>query len=39
MFFVTSTASGIFDVDLVPGAAELDGVVARFELTKHFHGG
>jgi len=35
---VIRTASGTFDVSLVPGIAELDGVVSRFELTKLFHG-
>jgi hypothetical protein len=35
---VSRTASGTFDVNLVPGAAELDGAVKRFELTKRFHG-
>jgi hypothetical protein len=35
---VTTTASGTFDVSLVPGVAELDGTVGRFELTKRFHG-
>jgi hypothetical protein len=35
---VSTTASGTFDVSLVPGVAELDGAVGRFELTKRFHG-
>jgi hypothetical protein len=35
---VSSTAKGTFEVDLVPGTAELDGAVGRFELTKRFHG-
>ncbi|MGH9079510.1 MAG: DUF3224 domain-containing protein [Acidimicrobiales bacterium] len=33
-----STARGTFEVNLAPGAAELDGAVSRFELTKQFHG-
>jgi hypothetical protein len=35
---VTSTASGTFDVDLTPGATELDGAVGRFDLRKQFRG-
>ena len=35
---VSRTASGTFDVNLTPGADELDGAVRRFELTKRFHG-
>jgi hypothetical protein len=35
---VSKTASGTFDVTLVPGVVELDGAVGRFELTKRFHG-
>jgi hypothetical protein len=35
---MSRTANGTFDVSLVPGAAELDGAVSRFELTKRFHG-
>ncbi|MCU1489233.1 MAG: hypothetical protein JWM85_638 [Acidimicrobiaceae bacterium] len=38
MRFVNNTARGTFDVDLASGAAELDGSVRRFELTKRFHG-
>lgn len=32
------TARGTFDVQLVPGPAELDGVVNRFDFTKTFKG-
>jgi hypothetical protein len=35
---VTSTARGTFEVTMQPGAAELDGAVARFELSKTFAG-
>ncbi len=35
---MAKTASGTFEVTLTPGAAELDGAVGRFELTKRFHG-
>lgn len=35
---MTDTASGTFDVELVPAPAELDGAVSRFELRKSFHG-
>ena len=35
---MASTASGTFDVTMRPGATELDGAVARFELTKTFAG-
>lgn len=35
---MASTARGTFDVQLQPGAAELDGAVDRFELSKTFHG-
>ena len=35
---MASTAKGTFDVRLQPGAAELDGAVGRFELSKTFHG-
>jgi hypothetical protein len=35
---VGRTASGTFDVNVAPGAAELDGAVKRFELNKRFHG-
>lgn len=35
---MTSTASGTFDVTTLPGPAELDGAVSRFELSKMFHG-
>jgi hypothetical protein len=35
---MVSTAKGTFDVTLQPGAAELDGAVGRFELSKTFHG-
>jgi hypothetical protein len=34
-----SVASGTFDVQLVPGPAELAGAVGRFELSKTLHGG
>jgi hypothetical protein len=32
------TARGTFDITMQPGAAELDGTVARLELSKRFHG-
>jgi hypothetical protein len=32
------TARGTFEVTMQPGAAELDGAVGRFELSKRFHG-
>ena len=35
---MTSTARGTFEVTMRPGAAELDGAVARFELEKTFAG-
>jgi hypothetical protein len=35
---MTSTARGTFEVTVAPGAAELGGAVARFELTKSFAG-
>jgi hypothetical protein len=35
---VTSVAKGTFEVDLIPGPAELNGTVARFDLVKTFHG-
>ena len=35
---MASTASGTFDVTLRAGAAELDGAIGRFELSKTFHG-
>jgi Protein of unknown function (DUF3224) len=35
---VSAVARGTFEVDLVPGPAELDGTVARFDLVKTFHG-
>lgn len=35
---MTTTARGTFDVHLLPGPAELDGAVQRFELTKTFSG-
>ena len=35
---MTTTASGTFNVTMLPGPAELDGVVTRFELSKTFHG-
>jgi Protein of unknown function (DUF3224) len=35
---MTSRANGTFDVTVRPGAAELDGAIARFELSKTFHG-
>ena len=35
---MTTTARGTFAVTLQPGAAELDGAVARFELSKTFTG-
>jgi Protein of unknown function (DUF3224) len=31
-------AIGTFNVELTPGAAELDGAVARLDLAKAFHG-
>ena len=35
---MASTANGTFDVTMRPGAAELDGAIGRFELSKTFHG-
>ena len=35
---MTSIARGTFDVTMQPATAELEGAVARFELTKTFHG-
>lgn len=35
---MTSTARGTFEVTIQPGSAELDGAVARFELSKTFTG-
>jgi hypothetical protein len=35
---VRSTATGTFDINLTPGAPELDGAVNRFEFAKRFHG-
>jgi hypothetical protein len=35
---MTTTARGSFDVTVQPAAAELDGAVARFELSKTFSG-
>lgn len=35
---MSSTARGTFDVRMQPGAAELDGAVRRFELSKTFQG-
>jgi uncharacterized protein DUF3224 len=35
---MTSTANGTFDVTVQPRAAELDGAIGRFELSKTFHG-
>ena len=35
---MVNTASGIFDVTMQPGPAELDGAISRFELSKTFHG-
>lgn len=32
------TAHGTFDVELVPHGTELDGAVARMDMTKSFHG-
>jgi uncharacterized protein DUF3224 len=31
-------ANGMFEVTMRPGAAELDGAVGRFDLSKTFHG-
>jgi hypothetical protein len=31
-------ANGTFEVTMRPGAAELDGAVGRFDLSKTFHG-
>jgi hypothetical protein len=38
MAAMTTTAEGTFAVTMRPGAAELDGAVARFELSKTFTG-
>jgi len=35
---MVNTASGIFDVTMQPGPAELDGAISRFELSKTFRG-
>lgn len=35
---VSAVARGTFDVELTPGPPELDGAVARFDLSKTFHG-
>jgi len=35
---MSTVARGTFDVEITPGTPELDGAVARFELTKSFHG-
>lgn len=35
---MTRTATGTFDITMTPAAPELDASVARFELTKTFHG-
>lgn len=35
---MSATARGSFDIQLVPGAPELDGAVNRFEFTKTFTG-
>ncbi len=35
---MTGTATGTFDVSLQPGEPELEGAVARFDLSKTFHG-
>lgn len=36
---MTDTADGTFEVELRPGAAEVDAAIGRFELSKTFHGG
>lgn len=35
---MVSSVRGTFDVTMQPGPAELDGTVARFDLSKTFHG-
>jgi len=35
---MSTTARGTFDVDIRPGAAELDGAVGRFDVSKTFDG-
>jgi len=35
---MVNTATGIFEVTMQPGPAELDGAISRFELSKTFHG-
>lgn len=35
---MANTARGTFEVELVPGPAEVDGAVARVDLTKTFDG-
>jgi hypothetical protein len=35
---MAQVAIGTFDVELTPGAAELDGAVVRLDLAKVFHG-
>lgn len=35
---MTRTARGTFDVELVPAAPELGGVVRRYDFSKSFHG-
>jgi hypothetical protein len=35
---MSHSAKGTFDVELAPGAPELNGAVARFDLTKRFYG-
>lgn len=35
---MSATARGTFDIDVKPGAPELDGAVGRFDFTKTFDG-
>lgn len=35
---MSKTATGTFDVTVIPAAAELDGAVGRFDSAKAFHG-
>lgn len=35
---MSPTASGTFEIELVPAAPELDGAVSRFDFRKTFHG-
>ena len=36
--WVSTTARGVFEVQIQPGSLELDGAVSRFNLTKTFSG-